>query len=503
MCATRPDFLEDMDDQDAGSFRKPPHNLEAEQAVLGAILVNNEALDKVLTFLEAEHFFEPVHSRIYETITRLREKLQAATPVTLRPFFEKDEALMEVGGAQSYLARLAGAAVTIINVEDYGRLIVDLSDRRALIRLGETMVLDAYEADIDDNAQSQIEAAEQSLFNMSNRKSAEGGFVAFSHALTDAVQIVDRARKQDGIAGKSTGMTSLNRKMSGLQDSDLIILAGRPGMGKTALATNIGFNAAQTFRRDKLAGLPPEQSKGAVVGFFSLEMSADQLATRILAQESGVSSEDLRKGTLTDDEFRRVARASSELSDLPFFIDDTPGLSVAALRARARRLHRRHGLGLVIVDYLQLLTADGGKGRGPENRVQEISEISRSLKGIAKSLRVPVVALSQLSRSVEQREDKRPQLSDLRESGSIEQDADIVMFVYREDYYHARKKPDESDPSFAEWQAKAAEIHGRALVDIAKNRHGATGFAPLRFIAESTKFTDPEPMDGHLPDQTI
>ncbi|MGD8325369.1 MAG: replicative DNA helicase [Sphingomonadales bacterium] len=503
MCATRPDFLDDTDTQEEGSFRKPPHNLEAEQAVLGAILVNNEALDKVLSFLDPEHFFEPVHGRIFETIIKLREKLQAATPITLRPFFEKDEALQEVGGAQGYLARLAGAAITIINVEDYGRLIVDLADRRAIIRLGETMVIDAYEADVDESAQQQIEAAEQSLFNLSNRRSAEGGFVAFSHALTDAVQIIDRARKQDGISGKTTGMLSLDRKMAGLQDSDLIILAGRPGMGKTALATNIGFKAAQTLRRDKLAGLQPEHSKGAVVGFFSLEMSADQLATRILAQESGVSSEDLRKGTLSDDEFRRVARASSELSDLPFFIDDTPGLSIAALRARARRLHRRHGLGLIIVDYLQLLSADGGKGRGPENRVQEISEISRSLKGIAKSLRVPVMALSQLSRSVEQREDKRPQLSDLRESGSIEQDADIVMFVYREEYYHARKKPDESDAGFAEWQAKAIDIEGRALVDIAKNRHGSTGFAPLRFIAESTKFEDPPPSDNSLPDQTI
>lgn len=504
MNATSPDFLnEELREDDAQGYRKPPHNLEAEQAVLGAILVNNEALDKVLGFLEPDHFFESVHGRIYQTIIKLRERLQAATPITLRPFFEDDPALKEVGGAASYLARLAGAAVTIINVEDYGKLIVDLADRRALIRIGEALVNDAYEADIDDPAEKQIEGAEQALFNLSNRRSAEGGFVSFASALTEAVHIIDRARKQDGISGKSSGMRALDNKMAGLQDSDLLILAGRPGMGKTSLATCIAFNAAQQYARDKRDGIPLEQSKGAVVAFFSLEMSSDQLATRILAQESLVSSEDLRKGTLNDEEFRRVARASSELSELPLFIDDTPGLSIAALRARARRLHRRHGLGLVVVDYLQLLTADSSRGRAPENRVQEISEISRGLKGIAKSLRVPVLALSQLSRSVEQREDKRPQLSDLRESGSIEQDADIVMFVYREEYYHARKKPDETHPEFAEWQAKAIEIEGRASVDIAKNRHGATGFAPLRFVAESTKFEDLPISEDYLPERTI
>ncbi|MFZ5608685.1 MAG: replicative DNA helicase [Pseudomonadota bacterium] len=505
MGASRPDFANDLEAEakDPG-YRQPPHNLEAEQALLGAIMVNNEALDKVLPFLEAHHFFEPVHGRIYEAIVKLRDRLQAATPITLRPYFETDAALREVGGAQGYLARLAGSAATIINIEDYGRLILDLHDRRALIRLGEDMVVEAYEADLDAPATQQIEAAEQALFNLANRRQAEGGFKAFSAALSEAVHIIDRARRQDGISGRTTGIRELDLKLGGLQDSDLVILAGRPGMGKTALATSIAFRAAQVLRRDTLDGLKPEESKGAVIGFFSLEMSADQLATRILSQQARVSTEDLRKGRLGNEEFQRVARTAGELSDLPFYIDDTPGLSIAGLRARARRLHRRHGLGLIVVDYLQLLQGSiTQRGGVPENRVQEISEISRGLKGIAKSLRVPVLALSQLSRSVESREDKRPQLSDLRESGSIEQDADIVMFVYREEYYHARREPPPDSPKYVDWQIKSEEVRGQAEIDVAKNRHGATRKIQIAFEAASASFGDREIDSDHLPARTL
>lgn len=482
-----------VDDGQTGgrmAYRTPPHAIEAEQALLGAILVNNEAIDKVQSFLEPGHFFEDVHGRIYETIIKLRERLQAATPLTLKPYFADDPALAEVGGG-AYLARLAGSAATIINVEDYGRLIVDQADRRALIGIGERMVLDAYEAEIDTPAGQQLEAAEQALFNLSVKRDAEGGFKAFSQALTDAVELIERARKAGGsVSGKTTGLTALNMKVGGFHDSDLIVLAGRPGMGKTALATSIAYNCALAYRKDIEAGVAPKDSKGGVIGFFSLEMSADQLAARILSQQSGVNSEDLRKGKLNEEQFRKVARASAELQDLPFFIDDTPGLSIAALRARARRLHRRHGLGLIVVDYLQLLTAAGTRGRGPENRVQEISEITRGLKNIAKSLKVPVLALSQLSRSVESREDKRPQLADLRESGTIEQDADLVLFVYRESYYHDRKKPEEDDPEFLAWQEKAVALHGKATIDVAKHRHGATGMVDVGFNPSSAYFED-------------
>lgn len=483
-------MIDDAGEGDRVAYRTPPHAIEAEQALLGAILVNNEALDKVAGFLEPNHFFEDVHGRIYETIVKLREKLQAATPLTLKPYFADDPALADVGGG-AYLAKLAGTATTIINVEDYGRLIVDQADRRALIAIGERMVLEAYEAEIDAPAAGQIETAEQALFNLSVKREAEGGFKAFSQALTDAVELIERARKAGGsVSGRTTGLTTLNQKVGGFHDSDLIILAGRPGMGKTALATSIAYNCALAYRKDIDAGVTPEDSKGGVVGFFSLEMSADQLAARILSQQSGVNSEDLRKGKLNEEQFRKVARASADLQDLPLFIDDTPGLSISALRARARRLHRRHGLGLLVVDYLQLLTAAGTRGRGPENRVQEISEITRGLKNIAKSLRVPVLALSQLSRSVESREDKRPQLADLRESGTIEQDADLVLFVYRESYYHDRKKPEEDDPEFLAWQEKAVALHGKATIDVAKHRHGATGTVDVGFNPSSAYFED-------------
>ncbi|MEM9878535.1 MAG: replicative DNA helicase [Pseudomonadota bacterium] len=489
----QPDILES---------RKPPHSIEAEQALLGAMLMNNDVVDR-LHFLSPHHFFEAVHERIYEHVLVMREKLQTASPITLKPFFESDEALAEVGGA-AYLGKLATSAVNIFNIEELAQLVVDMHDRRQLINIGEEMVNTAYEADIDISANDQIEGSEQRLFDLSEKRDVEGGFKSFSASMTEAIDLIEKARKSGGkVSGKTTGLRLLNHKIGGFHDSDLIVLAGRPGMGKSALATSVGFYCAQALRRDLDDGVSAEDSRGAVVGFFSLEMSADQLATRILSQQSAVSSEELRKGNINTEEFQRVAAASTRLQELPFFIDDTPGLSIAALRARARRLHRRHNLGLIVVDYLQLLQATNSKGRQPENRVQEISEITRGLKNIAKSLRVPVIALSQLSRAVEQREDKKPQLADLRESGTIEQDADIVLFIYREAYYHMRKKPDEADDSFIDWQKKAIDIEEHAEIDVAKHRHGATGSVKVRFNAQSAAFEDlPDADPNYLPERT-
>lgn len=475
---------------DGAAYRTLPHNLEAEQALLGAILINNEAASRVQDFLQADHFYEPVHRRIYESAVKLIERGQLATPVTLKPYFDRDEALADIGGAQ-YLARLAGSAVTIINAEDYGRTIYDLALRRELIQIGEGMVLTAYDSPIDSPAPAQIEGAEQQLFQLAEKGNHEGGFKSFSRSMAGAVATIEAAYKRDGkLSGVTTGFKDLNEKLGGLHKSDLVILAGRPAMGKTALATNMGFNAAKAYLYDKANGMDPSESSGAAVGFFSLEMSAEQLATRILAEQSGVPSEDLRRGKLNKDQFRDLTRAAQELEALPFFIDDTPALTIASLRTRARRMKRQHNLGFLIVDYLQLLRGGGAGGRGPENRVQEISEITRGLKGVAKELAIPVLALSQLSRSVENREDKRPMLSDLRESGSIEQDADMVCFVYREEYYHQMKEPGMGTPEHEAWQIKGEEVHGKAEVIIGKQRHGPTGTVRLQFTRETTRFSD-------------
>jgi replicative DNA helicase len=481
------------------SYRALPHNLEAEQALLGAILVNNEALSRVQDFLQADHFYEPVHRRIYLSSVTLIDRGQLATPVTLKPYFDRDEALTDIGGA-GYLARLAGSAVTIINAEDYGRTIYDLALRRELIQIGEDMVITAHDSPIDTPAPLQIEEAEQQLFQLAEKGQHEGGFKTFNRSMTDALTTIEAAYKRDGkLSGVTTGFKDLDRRLGGLHKSDLVILAGRPAMGKTALATNIGFNAAKAYLSDKTNGHDPAHSAGAVVGFFSLEMSAEQLATRILAEQSGIPSEDLRRGMLNKEQFRDLTRAAQELESLPFFIDDTPALTIASLRTRARRMKRQQNLALIIVDYLQLLRGSGTGGRGPENRVQEISEITRGLKGIAKELNVPVLALSQLSRSVESREDKRPLLSDLRESGSIEQDADMVCFVFREEYYHQMKEPAQGTPEHLAWQAKGEEIHGLAEVIIGKQRHGPTGTVSLQFTRETTRFSDRADSD-HLPE---
>jgi len=467
------------------AYRSPPQNVEAEQALLGAILVNNEAAARVSTFLFADHFFEPVHARIYDSALKVINRGQIANPVTLKTYFENDVALAEIGGA-SYLARLAASAVTIINAEDYAKAVYDLAIRRELINLGENLVNTAYDADVETPASTQIERAEQSLFGLAEKGRNEGGFQPFSHSLKLAIEMAEAAYQRDGqLTGVSTGLVDLDRLLGGLHRSDLIILAGRPSMGKTALATNIAFNAARSCRHEPDGMGGQKVVDGAVVGFFSLEMSSEQLATRMLSEQAEIMSERIRRGQMEKQQFLDLVRAAQELEEIPLYIDDTPALSIATLRTRARRLKRLHGLGLIVVDYLQLLRSANTRS---ENRVQEISEITQGLKALAKELDIPVVALSQLSRQVESREDKRPQLSDLRESGSIEQDADVVMFVFREEYYVQRRQPREGTTEHAEWQEEMSNVHNLAEVIIGKQRHGPTGNVKLSFQAEFTKF---------------
>jgi replicative DNA helicase len=484
-------------------LRIPPYNTEAEQALLGAILINNTAYYRVSEFLQPEHFGNAVHGRIFAAIGKLLGRGQIANPVTLKNLFDQDGALTEIGGAQ-YLARLAGAAAAIINAEDYGRAVHDLYLRRELIALGEDVVNDAFRQDLDDPAREQIERVEKKLFDLATTGETEGGFRAFGTALTSAILNAEAAFKRSGkTVGVATGFVDLDRKLGGLHPSDLVVLAGRPSMGKTALATNIAFYAARNYRPAvEREGKTAED--GAVVGFFSLEMSAEQLATRILAEESGVSSDRIRRGDVSHEDFDNFVQASQQLAALKLFIDDTPALSVAALRTRARRLKRQQGLGLIVIDYLQLLRPSS-QTRAQENRVQEISEITRGLKALAKELDVPVLALSQLSRAVEQREDKRPMLADLRESGSIEQDADVVMFIFREEYYLSReptRRPDEAESKFSdryqEWRERLEIVHGLGEIIIAKQRHGPIGTVKLRFDAETTKFDNYMAPD-HLP----
>jgi replicative DNA helicase len=474
-----------------------PQNIEAEAALLGALMIDNRLVEDVQLKLKPHHFFEPLHGRIYESILRMTDGNRIANPVTLRPLFEADEAMKEVGGP-AYLAQLTGSGAAVIGARDFAAQIYDLALLRALIGVGRDLVEGALDTSEEVAPLAQIEKAETELYKVAEEGGAEGKAKSFGEATKEALEMAERALNSGGhLSGFTTGLESLNSKIGGLHKSDLIIVAGRPGMGKSALGTNIAFAAAQRFIRDAEDSIEPEKSAGAPVALFSLEMSADQLATRILAEQSGISSENLRMGRISQQEFRQLARAAAELQSLPLYIDDTPGLTIAALRTRARRLKRQKGIGVVVVDYLQLLQ---GTGKGSnDNRVQEISEISRGLKQLAKELNVPVIGLSQLSRAVEQREDKRPQLSDLRESGSIEQDADIVLFIYREDYYLAAKQPGDDHPDFAAWQEEMARAYGRAEVIVAKQRHGATGKVHLKFDSRITKFSDAAD-DVYLPE---
>ncbi|KKC34644.1 replicative DNA helicase [Devosia psychrophila] len=467
------------------SFRLAPHNVEAEQALLGAILINNDAFYRVSDFLEPTHFYEPVHRDIYELAGKIIRAGKSADPTTIKTHLP-DQLLPDITMAQ-YLARLAAEATTVLNAADYGQAIYDLAIRRNLILVGEEMVQVAYESDVEMTPNKQIEKVEGELFQLAEKGRYDGGFQNFSSALSASIQMAGEAYQRDGgLSGVATGLDDLDRQMGGLQKSDLIIIAGRPAMGKTSLVTNIAFNIAKAYRSEVTPDGHTKTTNGGTVGFFSLEMSSEQLATRILAEQAEISSSDIRRGRIHDSQFSKLVDVSNMMSKLPLFIDDTGGISVAQLAARARRLKRQKGLDCLIVDYLQLLS--GSSKASSQNRVQELTEITTTLKALAKELEIPVIALSQLSRQVESRDDKHPQLADLRESGSIEQDADVVMFVYREEYYLKNKEPKEGTVEHQSWQGDMEKVHGKAEVIIAKQRHGPTGTVQLSFEAQFTRF---------------
>ena len=462
-----------------------PHNIEAEQALLGAILLNNDALDRVTDFLDARHFYEPLHGRIYDAMRNLIESGKLASPVILRSFFSDEPIMKDIGGLD-YLSHLTTAATTIINAGQYGRVIYELALRRMLIEASENIRSRAQDAPVDITPMEQVELAEAELYAITERERYAQGFQGFDTVRADAIEMARNARSRDSrLSGLPTGIRDLDQKLGGLQKSDLIVLAGRPSMGKSAMAANIAFHVANSVLRSK----GQEARSGGAVGFFSLEMSAEQVATRILSERAGIPSDAIRRGRTSDEEFNRLAHASQELQSLPLYIDHTGAIPVATLAARARRLKREcPDLALIVVDYLQLATAP--TRRSNDGRVQEIAEITQGLKALAKQLDIPVLALSQLSRQVESREDKRPQLSDLRESGSIEQDADVVMFIYREEYYLEQAQPSEGTPQHAKWRENMERAHGLAELIISKQRHGSTGVVRLQFQADVTRFSD-------------
>lgn len=476
------------------NIRIPPQNLEAEQALLGAILSNNRALEKVVEFLRPECFANPVHGRIYEACRTYIEQGRIADPITLKAYFDQDDSLKEVGGA-SYLMQLAAASVTIINAADYGRQILDRYIRRQMIALGNDIVNEAFDISLSDEAMNQIEGAEKRLYEIANAGEMGGGPQLLSHALQSSLMSAQNAMNMpNGVSGVPTGLVALDKILGGLHDSDLLILAGRPAMGKSALALTMAYNAACKFEEDNKKQGAEKKS----VAFFSLEMSAEQLASRILSAKAQVSGIDMRAGKLSDEQFDELAAGVSLLSRLPLYLDETPGVTVTAIKNRARRMKRdkEKGLGLIVIDYLQLINS----GTRSENRVQELSEMTRQLKIMAKELNVPVLVLSQLSRLVEQRDNKRPMLSDLRESGSIEQDADVVMFVYRESYYLENDMPvkrqtegnDKYMERYKEWEEKKILLKNQAEAIVAKYRHGATGSAKLYFNGEFSQFSNLE-----------
>ena len=479
-------------------YREAPNNIEAEQALLGAVLVNNDAFYRVSDFLKAQHFHEPVHRKIFEVAGELIRMGKMANPVTLKTFLPAEEKVGEMT-VSHYLARLAAEAVNVINAADYGRAIYDLATRRALITVGEDMVNIAYDAPVDMSPAAQIEDAERRLFELAETGRYDGGFESFSDAVKTAIDMAAAAYQRDGhLSGVSSGLRDLDGKMGGLQPSDLIILAGRPGMGKTSLATNIAFNIAHAYEPEMQADGSFKAKNGGVIGFFSLEMSAEQLATRIISEQAEVPSSKIRRGDLTEADFEKLVGCTQTLQKIPLFIDATGGISIAQLSARARRLKRQRGLDVLVIDYVQLM--QGSSKASAQNRVQEITEITTGLKSLAKELNVPIIALSQLSRQVESRDDKRPQLSDLRESGSIEQDADVVLFVYRDEYYLKNKEPERNTLEHQEWETKLNEVRGKAEVIIAKQRHGPTGTVSLSFVGEFTRFADLAE-EHHLPER--
>ncbi|MFC3208538.1 MAG: replicative DNA helicase [Mesorhizobium sp.] len=480
------------------AYREAPNNIEAEQALLGAILVNNDAFYRVSDFLKASHFYEPLHRKIFEVSAELIRMGKMATPVTIKTFLPADEKVGDMPVAH-YLARLAAEAVTVINAADYGRAIYDLATRRALITVGEDMVNIAYDAPVDMSPSEQIEDAERRLFELAETGRYDGGFESFTDAVKTAVDMANAAYMRDGgLSGIATGLRDLDSRMGGLQSSDLIVLAGRPGMGKTSLATNIAFNIAHSYEPAQQADGSFKAANGGVVGFFSLEMSSEQLATRIISEQTEIPSSKIRRGEITETDFEKLVACSQTMQKLPLYIDQTGGISIAQLAARARRLKRQRGLDVIVIDYIQLM--QGSSAKASQGRVQEVTEITTGLKALAKELGVPIIALSQLSRQVESRDDKRPQLSDLRESGSIEQDADVVMFVYREEYYLKNKEPKFGTEEYVKWENEMNEARGKAEVIIAKQRHGPTGMVPVGFQGEFTRFFDLAE-DSHLPER--
>jgi replicative DNA helicase len=460
------------------NFDKALYSIEAEQSLLGCLLLNNYLFEHVVEFLHPIHFSHPLHQNLYQLIISLVSQNKIADPITLRPILEKDPLLQEVGGI-NYLIDLVNSITSTVSMKDYGILIHQMYLRRQLSHIGQEITTNVYNYEPDQTAHQQIEQAERKLYELATNGNFNRSHLNFAQALSQALHSAEAAYKRDGsVVGVTSGFIDLDKYLGGLHPSDLIIVAGRPSMGKTAFGTNIAFNAAIG-----------KSNTNTAVAFFSLEMSAEQLASRILSSESGVSSDRIRRGEISQQEFTKLIEVSRKIEQSNLFIDDTPALSISALRNRARRLKRQYDIGLIVIDYLQLLETDSSK-RSSDNRVQEISEISRGLKAIAKELSVPIIALSQLSRAVEQREDKRPQLSDLRESGSIEQDADVVMFVYRAEYYEARKEPPIGDPKHLEWQKRISEAYHKAEIIIAKQRHGPIGTVKMYFDGQLTKFSN-------------
>jgi replicative DNA helicase len=460
---------------------KQPSNLEAEQALLGSILVNNDIIDEISSFIESQVFYDPAHIKIYEVIESLNKRGMIANPITLKNFFEKDNMLNEVGGTE-YLVKLTRFSGSAKQAVDYGKIIHEMFLRRQLIQISDNLSTETLNANTQEqNAEKIIEGTEKSLFDLAEKGSFTKSILKFNEALDQTIEMATLAMKSDqGIVGVPTGLTDLDEKLGGLHKSDLVILAGRPGMGKTALATNIAYHAAQN--------LSSRQEKSSIA-FFSLEMSSEQLSTRILSEQARIKSDDIRRGKVTESEINRYIETSRNIYDLPLYIDETPAITISTLSNRARRIKRLHGLSLVVVDYIQLMRAPSLNNRS-DNRVQEVSEITQGLKALAKELKVPVLALSQLSRAVESRDDKKPQLSDLRESGSIEQDADVVMFVYREAYYLENKQPKLGSIEHAEWQSKMNDVNGLADIILGKQRHGPTGTVKVEFEGIYTKFKD-------------
>ena len=458
---------------------KQPSNLEAEQALLGSILVKNDIIDEISTIISSNIFYDPAHVKIYEVIENLNNRGMIANPITLKNFFEKDNMLEEVGGTE-YLVKLTRFSGSAKQAIDYAKIIHEMYLRRELVLVSDKLSTDTLNASSQEkNAEKIIEETEKSLYDLAERGSFSQSYLKFNKALDETIKMATLAMQSDqGIVGVPTGLTDLDEKLGGLHKSDLVILAGRPSMGKTALATNIAFYASQNILS--------RQEKSSVA-FFSLEMSSEQLSTRILSEQARIKSDDIRRGKVTEEEINRYIETSRNIYNLPLFIDETPAITIAALSNRARRIKRLHGLSLIVVDYIQLMRSSSNKNDG---RVQEISEITQGLKALAKELAVPVLALSQLSRAVEQRDDKQPQLADLRESGSIEQDADVVMFVYREEYYLERKQPKLGSIEHAEWQSKMNDINGLADIILGKQRHGPTGTVKVEFEGIYTKFKD-------------